>query len=770
MGGQAKVKEDVQSSQDFIYVIDYPTSERLSDRTVNIEGWVVSTDGRALKGLRLCMGGSHKALKLLERKDVADAHPELPEKHILKSGFKAEIEFMNEKVSLEADFGDGFITVREFGFVLYTDVSSSVYNEDLASNWADHVDLLDAKQAYYHEPAQENKVVLKKDSPKTIAFYLPQFHPIPENDHAWGKGFTEWTNVASSVPRFVGHRQPYQPADFGYYDLRVEDVLREQIDLARKHGIYGFCFYYYWFSGKRVLEMPIDSFLKHKEWNFNFMICWANENWTKRWDGMDDEIILEQKFAQDDPTKFIMDVEPILIDKRYIRVDNKPVLVVYRPEKLKLDTYVKVWREYFKKKHNLDLHLVTVWGGKMDDPKEYGFDASIQFVPGALGLRPDFAGRYLVDRKKLSKGAIDLNHSCSVIDYRKVTKDLIDELNTDAPKDFPLYKCVMPGWDNDARRKGQKSTVYANDSPDIYYQWLKEALSKQDTTNQFTFLNAWNEWAEGAILEPSAHYGHAILNRTSDAISGRTPSFQGMRRTAFASVAALVQITDAAQLKASIENLKKLNISEIDVYVVLGQADEQWKKYIKKVLPNAKIMNLSGRGKDVMPLLHIARRAEVLGYDSILRIMIDGSQSKNFLDFEELLLNEEKLKNIVNLASDNPIYIGSNGENMPGFAHGADALRLVRDITGRECSGVTPETVRMLDSNFWASLPALSPVISYHFLPEDLQAVIKKNHKNIEQTISAAVWLATLQTKADHYIARDGLLIPTEDDNSRGLV
>ena len=170
---------------------------------------------------------------------------------------------------------------------------------------------------------------MKKIRP--IAIYLPQFHPIPENDAAWGKGFTEWTNVTKAKPLYKGHYQPHLPADLGFYDLRLEEVRLAQEALAKQFGIHGFCYYHYWFNGKRLLHEPLDSKLKNPNEDFSFMLCWANENWTRRWDGKNHEVLIEQNYSKEDNVAHIQHLIPYFKDSRYIKVNGKPVFIVYKP-------------------------------------------------------------------------------------------------------------------------------------------------------------------------------------------------------------------------------------------------------------------------------------------------------------------------------------------------------------------------------------------------------------------------------------------------------
>jgi len=359
---------------------------------------------------------------------------------------------------------------------------------------------------------------------KLICFYLPQFHPIEENDKFWGKGFTEWTNVTRARPNFEGHYQPQLPSDLGFYDLRVPDVLEEQAQLARQYGIYGFCFYYYWFGGRRVLDRPLDSMLRSGKPDFPFCLCWANENWTRNWDGAQEEILIAQDYSWDSCERFIRDVIPILQDPRYIRVGSAPVLLVYRVEQLPNALNVtRRWRELCREAGMSEIHLCAVQSFGLDDPRPYGFDAAVEFPPHTKhvfcdpwsfpGIRPDFEG-YLED-------------------YTAVVRN---QLARRWP-DYQLYRGVMPAWDNTPRR-GTKAHILVHSSPETYETWLHEMVQrslKHSGQEPLVFINAWNEWAEGAYLEPDQQLGHARLMATRNALR-RGPSGQtaGLQRNASA--------------------------------------------------------------------------------------------------------------------------------------------------------------------------------------------------------------------------------------------
>lgn len=351
----------------------------------------------------------------------------------------------------------------------------------------------------------------KKDDPKLIPFYLPQFHTIPENDKWWGKGFTEWTNVTKAQPQFIGHYQPRLPDELGFYDLDNTKIFKEQIILAKKYGIYGFCFHYYWFSGgKRLLEKPIFNYLEDKSLNFPFMFCWANEPWSRRWDGSEDEILIDQKFEESDIEKFIEDIMPFLKDKRYIKFDNCPILIVYRPHFFSQNMMLKmseIWREYVKKEGFDDLYLLhTRTGGFESNSSDWGFNGELEFPPNNISYR------YTLNNEKI----INPNFKGKIFDFKKIIiKNFINvQVNEN------VYKTVTPSWDNTARRN-DNGHIYHKSSPNFYKKWLINAIKKTEEIhpdNKIIFINAWNEWAEGAYLEPDKKYGFAYLEATLDAL------------------------------------------------------------------------------------------------------------------------------------------------------------------------------------------------------------------------------------------------------------
>lgn len=344
---------------------------------------------------------------------------------------------------------------------------------------------------------------------KPIAFYLPQYHEVEENSLWWGEGFTEWTNAAKGKPNFDGHYQPHVPKDLGFYDLANVEVMRKQAEMAKLYGLFGFCFYFYWFNGKRILEKPLDNYME-SDIDFPYCFCWANENWTRTWDGLDKEILLGQNHSPEDDLNLIQYLIPIFKDERYIKVDGKPLFIVYRVDLFPdMQQTAKLWREEAKKAGFEDIHLCAVQFYGIDDPTQWGFDSAIEFPPHKFitpenkptqmphFTNPDFVG--------------------GVVDYPKVVAQGVQAQS----KDYTWYRGIVPSWDNTARRQNNPHTII-NSSPELYRYWFRYLVDymekNEPESNRFIFINAWNEWGEGCHLEPDLKYGHAYLEATAKAL------------------------------------------------------------------------------------------------------------------------------------------------------------------------------------------------------------------------------------------------------------
>lgn len=346
------------------------------------------------------------------------------------------------------------------------------------------------------------------DNIRPIAIYLPQYHPIPENDKAWGDGFTEWTNVKKAKPLFEGHYQPHVPhEDIGYYDLRDPGVLIKQAAIAKEYGIYGFAFYHYWFNGKQLLETPLENMLKSGKPDFPFLYIWANENWTKRWDGLDNEIIIKQDYSLDDDLEHIKYLcEHVFSDERYIKIEGKPVFAIYRSELFPdIEATLKIWRSKAKDYGYNDLYLIRVESFiKNSNPIELGFDAAMEFSPNF----------------NTSGASIQTNGSLRFYDYAKVIS--YQYLNT--KRSYPRYRTVFPCWDNVARKK-ENGTVFINNILEAFQFSLKESIGytreKFKDDQQYFFINAWNEWGEGCHIEPDKKHGYLYLETISDILQNK---------------------------------------------------------------------------------------------------------------------------------------------------------------------------------------------------------------------------------------------------------
>lgn len=349
-------------------------------------------------------------------------------------------------------------------------------------------------------------------SVRLIAFYLPQFYPFPENDEWWGKGFTEWTNVTKAAPLFPGHYQPHLPTDFGFYDLRVRETRREQIQVARDHGIDGFCYHYYWFSGKRLLNKPIDDMLIDKESDMPFCLCWANENWTRRWDAAEHEILIAQEYKKTDDLDFIKSLIPFFKDDRYIKVDGKPFLIVYRPQHLPdPKKSVAVWREYCREIGIGEIHLSAALTHGNSDYRPFDFDSGVEFPPHNLDCNN--ISKDLKFFKKFRGGVFSYIDVASFYLKRKY------EMGS-------VFKTVFPDWDNTAR-VGDRALIILGSTPESYGAWLrhtieKSASEKPKSLQALVFVNAWNEWAEGCHLEPDRKFGRSYLEATRQAKFGHS--------------------------------------------------------------------------------------------------------------------------------------------------------------------------------------------------------------------------------------------------------
>ncbi len=357
---------------------------------------------------------------------------------------------------------------------------------------------------------------------KKIALYLPQYHEIKENNEWWGEGFTEWTNVKKAKSLFKGHYQPHKPMNENYYDLSSNDILVQQASIAKNYGIDAFCFYHYWFNGKLLLETPLHNLLNSKEPDINFCLSWANENWTRAWDGQEKQVLMQQDYSLADDLKHIQYLIPFFKDPRYLKINGKPVFLMYRSElHPEILAATNLWREEAKKEGFPDLYLIRMENFTKDlNPSKHGFDAGMEFAPD-VKLRGDKITKrkksvYLFN-KFLNYTGLRKSHiyANGIFSYRKMVSNMINK-----PKpDYKYFRCISPSWDNSARRKKNAAILFGS-TPQLFGYWAKKMKDYSDKNlpadEKLLFINAWNEWGEGCHLEPDEKWGFAYLQALKD--------------------------------------------------------------------------------------------------------------------------------------------------------------------------------------------------------------------------------------------------------------
>ncbi|RHB40485.1 glycosyl transferase [Enterocloster aldenensis] len=375
---------------------------------------------------------------------------------------------------------------------------------------------------------------------RIIAFYLPQFHSFPENDLWWGKGFTEWTNTQKAIPLFKGHYQPHTPLNEYYYDLSDSTVMRNQIKIAKKYGIYGFCFYHYWFThGKMLMEKPVEAFLNDKTLNINFCLSWANEHWTRTWDGGSRQIIMEQEYGtEEDWIKHFNYFLPYFLDKRYIYINDMPILIIYRPEIIPcLDEMLSCWKKKAIENGLKGIYMMAQGSmfcmqshrkKKMDLINGYimyepGYTySSVKLTNGWEWIRNlweyrYFASNYLPNKiksKLFNVLKIKTDKPYDICDF-SVLWDSI--LKHNVPENY--YPGAFANWDNTARR-GLNGRIITGSTPELFRDYISQQIirARNEYVKDYLFFTAWNEWAEGSHLEPDERYGFQYLEAVKMAL------------------------------------------------------------------------------------------------------------------------------------------------------------------------------------------------------------------------------------------------------------
>lgn len=351
--------------------------------------------------------------------------------------------------------------------------------------------------------------------PRILAFYLPQFHPIPENDEWWGKGFTEWTNVGRAKPLFPCHNQPRVPADLGYYDLRLPETREAQAELAKEAGIDGFCYWHYWFEpGKELLQRPFNEVVDSGEPDFPFCLAWANENWyAKTWDkDGTKKLLAEQKYlGEKDYTAHFYSLLKAFKDKRYIKQDGKPVFIIYKPlANSEIKVFMDIWQSLAKKEGLKGIYFISHLMNSRKNLEVYknmGFDnVNICNFGGGMENR-SFA------EKIVTKAFRKIFRLPMIYSYKRAIKYFFDK-----KVDSNIFVCptIITGWDH-TPRSGRNGAVYVGRTPDLFYEHAK--IVTENTNSPFIFVKSWNEWAEGNYLEPDLKDGKAYIEALKKAVT-----------------------------------------------------------------------------------------------------------------------------------------------------------------------------------------------------------------------------------------------------------
>ena len=552
---------------------------------------------------------------------------------------------------------------------------------------------------------------------RAIAFYLPQFHPFAQNDEWWGKGFTEWTNVGKARPLFPGHYQPHCPIHLGYYDLRVPQIMQEQARLARNYGVSGFAYYFYWFAGQLLMETPLEAMLADPEVDLPFCMIWANENWTRRWDGQDQEVLIAQDHSLDDSSAMLEYLRKFMEDDRYIRVNGKPLFIIYRATLIPdFAETLKMWRAEAKRMGLGDLYVVSAQTFGHADPRDLGLDAAIEFPPHNITPR-EVSG--LIPR--LAK-----DFQGGIYEYPEVVSTATRQ---DEPN-YTLFRTCMLSWDNTARRN-LRASVFTDFSLTRYAQWLSSNVERaakdprRSDDERLVFINAWNEWAEGTHLEPDQKHGFGYLEATRSVISNYPKDAGSVLRPAipdtttarFAVVAHLHYADTWPELRDAIAALP-----QIDVYVTVTSIDLA--RTIVADMPSAIVELVDNRGRDVRPFLLTMQRIAHLGYRAVCKV--HGKKSVYRVDGDTLrqqlfgsLINADLMTRFdaddrLGLIAPTAAMLAHDARNMQSNQEIVDAISTeigIPFVTGRFAAGTM----------FWVDPRAIAPLLKLRINDFDIE-------------------------------------------------
>lgn len=542
-------------------------------------------------------------------------------------------------------------------------------------------------------------------NPRVVAFYLPQFHPVPENNAWWGQGFTEWHNVTRALPQFEDHTQPKLPGALGFYDLRLVEVMAQQVALARANGVAAFCFYAYWFGGRRILERPLENYASNRHLDLPFCVCWANEPWTRRWDGREDEVLLAQQHTPDDDLAFVEWLITLLRDPRYFRINRCPLVVVYRID-LMPDPRATAqrWRDACRRAGIGEIHLAMVESFARVDPRRMGFDSAIEFPPNLVDPHPI----------RLDVAPLNPYWEGEALDWHGMSV----QFRTRTRPPYPLFRGVNVSWDNEPRRPG-RGRSFVGAAVRSYEEWLRDALSwvpeghgGADRTP--VFVNAWNEWAEGATLEPDARLGHAWLQATRRA---QLPLTLAQQRPCAIIHAHHVDLLD--------EVLEPFACSRhqwrLCITVPQGASDHARRLATRRKLA-VEISEVGNRGRDVLPFLCAADVLLDEGEDVVLKLhtkrsphLANGDQWRR--ELLSLLTAPETMDRVTTAfyAAPDLGLVGPEGHALPLQDHmGGNAETFRRLLQRLRIHDPPPSALFFAGSMYWLRLRAIRPLLDAH--------------------------------------------------------
>jgi lipopolysaccharide biosynthesis protein len=590
---------------------------------------------------------------------------------------------------------------------------------------------------------------------KTIAFYLPQFHETSENNKWWGKGFTEWTNTSKTLPRFSSHYQPRVPhPDIGYYDLDDDNVLDKQVKIAKSSGVDGFCFYYYWFGGKKLLDKPINNFIQRQDIDHGFIICWANENWTRRWDGLDNEILIEQQYEENWDIRFIEDVSVLFQDRRYICINKKPIIIIYKLSEIpNAELVINNWRQWCRDNGIGEISVWAVYDSSFFNHEPSFIDKFVEFPP-----------RPISTVEQLDKRSLACNQSDAYIyDYEKFVDSILQNKGLADSVSFPIYRCVMMGWDNYARRKEGWSS-WAKFSGDKFYSWCRKVweytVRAFPENERFIFVNGWNEWGEGTYLEPDARFGYANINTLSRAIN-KLPNRPGIIAKGPATHANLHNVTIIVHLHLYFSDLLDEFIDSINCIpttydLIVTVCDQLSLELVKSnkhrfiSASNISIKLVPNRGRDLGPF--IVELSDIIDrYEFVLHIHSKKSRTVSWGHLwrrylaKNLLGSESNVKQILSTFLCNPdigiigvpIYAPISTHLSWGPGQKSNCQDLLNDCLGDSSTvpSLPDEPDFSAGSFFWARTNSIRQLFSLGLTYESFESEDQQVESTLAETI-----------------------------------